>query len=68
MTKINKNLMKTPKTHYIKGSKVPLSILLDYISDGYSLTEFLSNYPWVKKSNTKKSLEELKTAASSYAL
>lgn len=69
MTKIKKSLMKTTKTSYIKGSRVPVEYLIDYISEGYSLTEFLSAYPWVKKASAKKALEELKKSyASGYAL
>ena len=60
--------MKTTKTPYIKGSRVPVEYLIDYISEGYSLTEFLSAYPWVKKSSAKKALEDLKKSyASGYA-
>lgn len=69
MTKIKKSLMKTSKTPYIKGSRVPVEYLIDYISEGYSLTEFLSAYPWVNRASAKKALEELrKSYASGYAL
>ena len=63
-------LKKIKDSSYIKGSKVPISLLIDYISDGYSLTEFLSAYPWVKKSNAKRTLEQLKEEvnSSNYAL
>lgn len=45
---------------YIKGSKVPVIIFFDYIRSGYSLTEFLSAYPWLKRTNVEKTLEEIK--------
>ena len=60
MTKIKGILMKSTKTAYINGSRVPISYLIDYIMEGYSLTEFLSAYPWVKKTKAKKALRELK--------
>ena len=60
--------MKTSKNSYIKGSRIPIEYLIDYISEGYSLTEFLSAYPWVKKESAKKALEDLKkTYSSRYA-
>lgn len=51
---------KLSKNKLIVGSKVSLSVLIDYISEGYSLTEFLSDYPWIKKSHAQKALNELK--------
>lgn len=44
----------------IPGSKVSISVLIDYISEGYSLTEFLSDYPWIKRDQIEKTLNELK--------
>lgn len=48
------------KKKLIVGSKVSLSVLIDYIREGYSLTEFLSDYPWIKRANAEKALDELK--------
>ena len=44
----------------IYGSKVSISVLIDYIKEGYSLTEFLSDYPWIKRAYAQKALDELK--------
>lgn len=44
----------------IPGSKVSISVLIDYIKDGYSVAEFLSDYPWIKGKNVKKVLDTLK--------
>lgn len=69
MTKIIMNTMSaTKKSNYIKGSKIPMTFLIDYIAEGYSLSEFISAYPWVKKNNAKKALLDLKTISSNYAL
>jgi uncharacterized protein (DUF433 family) len=57
------DLMKANKSldhRIIPGSKVSISVLIDYIKDGYSLAEFLSDYPWIKKSSAEKALDELK--------
>ncbi len=50
----------TLKKLLIPGSKVSISVLIDYISEGYSLTEFLSDYPWIKRDQIEKTLNELK--------
>lgn len=44
----------------IPGSKVSVSVLIDYISDGYSIAEFLSDYPWIKRTDAQKALDEIK--------
>lgn len=44
----------------IPGSRVSLSVLIDYVKEGYSLTEFLSDYPWIRRSDAQKALDELK--------
>lgn len=48
------------KKNLIPGSKVQISVLLDYIKEGYSLTEFLSDYPWIKRGSVEKALEQIK--------
>lgn len=45
----------------IPGSKVSVAVLIDYISDGYSLGEFLADYPWIKPEDVKKVLGTLKS-------
>lgn len=44
----------------IRGSKISISVLIDYIRDGYSLVEFLSDYPWIKRKDAEKALDEIK--------
>jgi len=51
---------KFKENKIIKGSKVSISVLIDYIKEGYSLSEFLSDYPWIKRSDAQKALDELK--------
>ena len=60
----------TPKKDLVPGSKVPVTYLLDYIREGYSVAEFLSSYPWIKRSDVEKALEEIKRRdfTSHYAL
>ena len=48
------------KRKLIPGSRVPISFLIDYIHNGYSLIDFLADYPWVKKANFLKALDEMK--------
>ena len=55
---MNKN--KSPD-YLIPGSKIPIAYLLDYIKDGYSISDFLSSYPWIKRVDVVKALEEIKS-------
>ncbi len=52
---------KTVPKRLIPGSKVAINVLLDYISEGYSVAEFLADYPWIKKGKISKVLDELKS-------
>lgn len=63
MTKMRKKTML--KKGYVKGSRIPASYLFDYIKEGKNLSDFLSSYPWIKKSNAVKTLEEIKKSFSS---
>lgn len=45
----------------IPGSKVAINVLLDYISEGYSVAEFLADYPWIKKEKISKVIGDLKS-------
>ena len=58
------------KKNLVPGSKVPISYLLDYFKEGYSISDFLSSYPWIKRTDVEKALEEMKKRelSSSYAL
>ena len=46
-----KKMSTSPKKKLVPGSKVPISYLIDYVKEGYNLSDFVSAYPWVKKSN-----------------
>lgn len=52
---------KTPLNEaVVKGSKIPITFLFDYIKAGYTISDFLSAYPWIKKEEVVKKLEKLK--------
>ena len=51
---------KINKKNLVPGSKIPIAYLIDYIKDGYSISEFISSYPWIKESAIKKALDEIK--------
>jgi uncharacterized protein (DUF433 family) len=57
--------MTNKKTVYEKnlvpGSKIPIKYLLDYIKHGYTISDFVSSYPWIKKQNVEKAIEEIKS-------
>jgi uncharacterized protein (DUF433 family) len=48
------------KDNFVSGSKVPVSYLIDYLKEGYNITDFLSSYPWIKRAVVEKLLVELK--------
>ncbi len=54
----------------IRGSKVPIKYLLDYIKEGYGISDFLASYPWLKRKDIESAIDEIKKRdfASSYAL
>ena len=58
------------KKDVIPGSKVPIKYLLDYIKEGYGISDFLAAYPWLKRKNVENAIEEIKKRdfASSYVL
>ncbi len=55
-----KNLKTNTEKKLVKGSRVSIAVLIDYIKEGYSLSEFLSDYPWIKRADAQKTLDELK--------
>lgn len=61
---------KNTKKIYIKGSKIPINFFFDYIKEGYTISDFLSSYPWIKRENLIKKLEEFedKEIASKYVI
>lgn len=48
------------KKNLVPGSKIPIAYLIDYIREGYSISDFITSYPWVKESSIKKALDEIK--------
>lgn len=46
--------------YVVPGSKIPIAYLIDYIKEGYTLSDFLSSYPWLKRTNIEKALDEIK--------
>jgi uncharacterized protein (DUF433 family) len=62
---------KTPrKKDLVPGSRVPVSFLIDYLKEGYTITDFASAYPWIKRSDLEKALDEIKRRefSSQYAI
>ncbi len=45
-------------TPVFRGTRVPVQTLFDYIADGYTLVEFLDNFPTVKRGDALLVLEE----------
>lgn len=53
--------MKTKsKRNLVPGSRIPIAYLLDYLKGGYSISDFVASYPWIKESAIKKALDEIK--------
>ena len=48
------------KANLIPKSRIPIAYLLDYIKEGYSISDFLASYPWIKKKDVRKALDEIK--------
>ena len=44
-------------TRVFTGTRVPVRSLFDYLEDGYSLAEFLENFPSVRKQDAVALLE-----------
>lgn len=47
-------------TPVFRGTRVPFKNLLDYLEGGYSLDEFLEQFPSVKRGDAVASLEQAK--------
>ena len=50
-------------TPVIKGTRVPVATLFDYLMDGFDLEEFLEYFPTVKREDALKILDHSKTEA-----
>jgi len=55
-----KSTLPKPKDKNIPGSRVSVAVLIDYISEGYSIVEFLADYPWIKRTDAQKALNAIK--------
>ncbi len=53
------------KSIYIKGSRIPITFFFQYIKEGLSISDFLSSYPWIKKSNLMNKLNEVESKSAS---
>jgi uncharacterized protein (DUF433 family) len=45
-------------TPVFRGTRVPVQTLFDYLADGYTLEEFLDNFPTVKREDAIQVLEQ----------
>lgn len=54
----------------VPKSKIPIAYLLDYIKEGLTISDFIASYPWIKRKDVEKALEEIKKRefTSQYAL
>ena len=57
MTKV---LSRTSSKNLVPKSKVPIAFLLDYIKEGLSISDFIASYPWLKKKDVEKAVDEIK--------
>lgn len=48
------------KKNLIPKSRVPIAYLLDYIKEGLAISDFIASYPWIKRKDVEKALEEIK--------
>jgi len=46
------------KSGYIKGSRIPITYFFNYIKKGYSMSDFLSAYPWIQKKDVINKIDE----------
>lgn len=58
------------KKNLVPKSRIPISYFLDYIKEGLTISDFIASYPWVKRKDIEKALEEIKKRefTSQYAL
>ena len=59
LVKMNKK-SSLPKKDLVPGSRIPIKYLLDYIKGGYSISDFISSYPWVARKSIEKAIDEIK--------
>lgn len=54
------NDKKKSARNLVPKSRIPISYLIDYIKEGFTITDFIASYPWVKRKAVEKALEEIK--------
>lgn len=50
----------TVKRNLVPKSRIPIAYLLDYIKEGLTISDFIASYPWIKRKDIEKALEEIK--------
>jgi uncharacterized protein (DUF433 family) len=55
------------ETPVFAGTRVPFQTLMDYLEQGQSLTDFLADFPTVKRDQVIAALEEAKEAVLAHA-
>lgn len=53
-------MTKVMKKNLVPGSRIPIAYLLDYLKGGLGIGDFRVSYPWVKKNDLVKALDEIK--------
>lgn len=56
----NNLTMKKSAKDLIPKSKIPIAYLLDYIKEGLTISDFLSSYPWLRRKDVEKAIDEIK--------
>lgn len=57
---IGLTMRKQTKENLIPKSRIPISYLIDYIKKGLTVSDFIASYPWIKRKNIEKALDEIK--------
>lgn len=52
--------ISSAKKNLVPKSRIPIAYLLDYIKEGLTISDFVASYPWVKRKDVEKALEEIK--------
>lgn len=58
---MKKPILHKDKKHLILDSNIPIAFLFDYIKEGYTIADFLASYPWLKRKNVEKALDDIKS-------
>jgi len=51
---------KTTNKNLVPKSRIPIAYLLDYVKKGFTVSDFIASYPWLKRKNIEKALDEIK--------